>query len=205
MWANSCRGRARNSTWTRPSQLLPLVSASMSSAALSNVSGLLRPFCFFFSIKCYWRFHHFIFTSVYTCCGSYSVDWTAGDPSARSSSIQALATSSWTSSDCTLFSLAFCCATKRRRERTLFALFIHMQKASRVESFVRLFTARLAAMVRAEGGKARVHKWPVPVRALTLFRKWGLMDKLWRTEFFQRSSFALKYGNLSLCTKWTTS
>lgn len=53
-------------------------------------------------------------------------------------------------------------------------------------------------MVRAEGGKASVHKWPVPVRAFTLFLKCGLMDKLWRTEFFQRSSFALKYGNLSL-------
>lgn len=52
--------------------------------------------------------------------------------------------------------------------------------------------------MRAEGGNARVHKWPVPVRALTLFLKCGLMDKLWRTEFFQRSSLALKYGNRSL-------
>jgi hypothetical protein len=59
-------------------------------------------------------------------------------------------------------------------------------------------TARLAAIVLADGGSASVHKWPVPVRALTLFLKCGLMDKLWRTEFFQRSSLALKYGNLSL-------
>lgn len=62
-------------------------------------------------------------------------------------------------------------------------------------------TARLAAIVLADGGKANVHKCPVPVRALTLFLKCGLMDKLWRTEFFQRSSFALKYGNLSLTKK----
>lgn len=71
-----------------------------------------------------------------------------------------------------------------------------------VTCVIRMFlTARLAAIVLADGGKANVHKCPVPVRALTLFLKCGLMDKLWRTEFFQRSSFALKYGNLSLTKK----
>lgn len=128
------------------------------------------------------------------CCGSYSVDWTGGDPSARSSSIQALATSSWTSSGWTLFSLAFCYEIKTRFRLRIF-------KTSSNNYMIFLFTARLAAIVLADGGNANVHRWPVPVRALTLFLKCGLIDKLWRTEFFQRSSFALKYGNLSLFDK----
>ena len=45
MWAKSCRGLARNSTWTRPSQFPAPLSASINSAALSNVSGLLRSSC----------------------------------------------------------------------------------------------------------------------------------------------------------------
>lgn len=35
------------------------------------------------------------------------------------------------------------------------------------------------------------HKWPAPAFALLPFRKCGLIDKLCRTEFFQRSSFDL--------------
>lgn len=59
-----------------------------------------------FKLKIHFVIGYFLNT---WCGGSYSVDWTTGDPSARRSSMQALATSSWTSSGWTLFSLAFCC------------------------------------------------------------------------------------------------
>lgn len=54
-----------------------------------------------------------------------------------------------------------------------------------------LFTCSQASRFASESRVDMIHRWPAPCGALLPLRKCGLMDRLWRTEFFQRSSFDL--------------
>ena len=185
MWAKSCRGLARNSTWTRPSQFPAPLSASINSAALSNVSGLLRSSCQIIKLiaeqnsKWIERWMNLMRWFVFCRLNNW-----------RSFGAEKFHTSP-----------GHFILNLFRLDIILFGLLLSQNVVHvklRLDFLCVFLTARLAAIVLADGGSASVHKWPVPVRALTLFLKCGLMDKLWRTEFFQRSSLALKYGNLSL-------
>ena len=58
--------------------------------------------------------------------------------------------------------------------------------------------ATLLRLTRRPSTLASIQRWPEPPLALSPFRKYGFIDRLWRTLFFQRSSHDLKKPKWSL-------